>query len=94
MKFYNIIIKYRLYIGLVLVLGGIAINYTSSFWPAFPLNLIGVILMGVGLLGEYVGRIYAQVLGRPRYRISTILQSGPSAAGTRSSSAQRTDDAA
>ena len=38
--------------------------------------LIGVVLAGVGLLGEYVGRIYAQVRARPRYRIQAVL-SGP-----------------
>jgi undecaprenyl-phosphate 4-deoxy-4-formamido-L-arabinose transferase len=38
--------------------------------------LIGVVLAGVGLLGEYVGRIYAQVRARPRYRRQAVL-SGP-----------------
>ncbi len=45
MKLYNILIKYRLYIGIVLVLGGIYTNYAASFWPAFPLYLAGVILV-------------------------------------------------
>jgi tetratricopeptide (TPR) repeat protein len=45
MKFYNLLIKYRLYIGIVLILGGIYTNYAASFWPAFPLYLIGVILV-------------------------------------------------
>lgn len=42
--------------------------------------LIGVVLAGVGLLGEYVGRIYAQVRARPRYRIQAVL-SGDKDAG-------------
>jgi undecaprenyl-phosphate 4-deoxy-4-formamido-L-arabinose transferase len=33
-----------------------------------------VILFGIGLLGEYIGRIYQQVRGRPRYVVLTILQ--------------------
>ncbi|HEY4367739.1 MAG TPA: glycosyltransferase [Steroidobacteraceae bacterium] len=37
--------------------------------------LIGIVLLGVGLLGEYVGRIYAQVQNRPRYRIAAALES-------------------
>ena len=36
--------------------------------------LIGLTLFGVGLLGEYIGRIYQQVRHRPRYRIGAILE--------------------
>ena len=36
---------------------------------------IGLALFGIGLLGEYVGRIYAQVRERPRYLIEAILES-------------------
>jgi undecaprenyl-phosphate 4-deoxy-4-formamido-L-arabinose transferase len=36
--------------------------------------LIGVALFGIGLLGEYVGRIYAQVRERPRYLVEAVLQ--------------------
>jgi undecaprenyl-phosphate 4-deoxy-4-formamido-L-arabinose transferase len=36
--------------------------------------LMGVILFGIGIVGEYVGRIYEQVRGRPRYVVQTVLQ--------------------
>jgi undecaprenyl-phosphate 4-deoxy-4-formamido-L-arabinose transferase len=36
--------------------------------------LLGVVLFGIGLLGEYVGRIYQQVRQRPRYLIEAVLQ--------------------
>jgi undecaprenyl-phosphate 4-deoxy-4-formamido-L-arabinose transferase len=36
--------------------------------------LIGILLFGVGLLGEYVGRIYQQVRHRPRYLIDAVLE--------------------
>ncbi|SEN88240.1 undecaprenyl-phosphate 4-deoxy-4-formamido-L-arabinose transferase [Duganella sp. CF517] len=36
--------------------------------------LMGVILFGIGLLGEYIGRIYQQVRARPRYVVQTILE--------------------
>ncbi len=37
---------------------------------------IGLALFGIGLLGEYVGRIYAQVRERPRYIVEAILEEG------------------
>jgi undecaprenyl-phosphate 4-deoxy-4-formamido-L-arabinose transferase len=36
--------------------------------------LIGVLLFGLGLVGEYVGRIYQQVRERPRYTIQAVLE--------------------
>jgi len=46
MKFYNWLIKYRLYLGILMVVAGLALNLTiSGFWPVFPLYLIGVVLI-------------------------------------------------
>jgi undecaprenyl-phosphate 4-deoxy-4-formamido-L-arabinose transferase len=36
--------------------------------------LIGMVLFGLGLIGEYVGRIYQQVRVRPRYTIEAVLE--------------------
>jgi undecaprenyl-phosphate 4-deoxy-4-formamido-L-arabinose transferase len=39
--------------------------------------LLGMVLFGLGLVGEYVGRIYQQVRERPRYTIQAVLQRNP-----------------
>jgi undecaprenyl-phosphate 4-deoxy-4-formamido-L-arabinose transferase len=36
--------------------------------------LLGMVLFGLGLVGEYVGRIYQQVRARPRYTIQAVLE--------------------
>ncbi len=36
--------------------------------------LIGILLFGLGLLGEYIGRIYEQVRQRPRYVVQAVLE--------------------
>lgn len=41
---------------------------------AIVFMLIGILLLGVGILGEYVGRIYMQVRDRPRYLIQAVLE--------------------
>jgi undecaprenyl-phosphate 4-deoxy-4-formamido-L-arabinose transferase len=41
---------------------------------ALTFFLIGVMLFGLGLLGEYIGRIYQQVRERPRYMVQAVLE--------------------
>jgi undecaprenyl-phosphate 4-deoxy-4-formamido-L-arabinose transferase len=41
--------------------------------------LLGLALFGIGLIGEYVGRTYQQVRGRPRYLIAAVLPPGQEA---------------
>lgn len=45
MKFYNLLIKYRLYIAFALIAIGVLTNVYASFWPAFPAYLIAAILI-------------------------------------------------
>ncbi|MEF9943160.1 MAG: glycosyltransferase [Burkholderiaceae bacterium] len=41
---------------------------------AIAFMLIGITLFGIGILGEYIGRIYQEVRGRPRYLIDAVLE--------------------
>ncbi len=40
--------------------------------------LVGMLLFGLGLIGEYVGRIYQQVRERPRFTIQALLEQADS----------------
>ncbi len=40
---------------------------------AITFCLLGVLLFSMGLLGEYIGRVYEQVRGRPRYVVQAVL---------------------
>ena len=55
-----------------LIVGPEAEGLFTLFGIAF--FLIGVTLFGIGLLGEYIGRIYQQVRERPRYLIQAVLE--------------------
>jgi undecaprenyl-phosphate 4-deoxy-4-formamido-L-arabinose transferase len=55
-----------------LIVGPEAEGVFTLFGIAF--FLIGITLFGIGLLGEYIGRIYEQVRERPRYVIQAILE--------------------
>jgi undecaprenyl-phosphate 4-deoxy-4-formamido-L-arabinose transferase len=59
-------------LGRRLFLGAEADGVFTLF--AISFFLMGVILFGIGLVGEYVGRILQQVRARPRYVVQTILQ--------------------
>ncbi|MCH6203445.1 glycosyltransferase family 2 protein [Brucella ciceri] len=54
-----------------LVFGNSVEGYTSTFVAILFLG--GVQLIGIGVLGEYIGRIYSEVKDRPRYIIKKKL---------------------
>ncbi len=43
---------------------------------AILFTLLGIAMAGLGIVGEYVGRIYQQVRGRPRFRIRRVYGLG------------------
>ena len=56
---------------------------------ALQFFLTGIMLFGVGLMGEYVGRIQQEVRRRPRYRISAVLEERAPAAEREQAAAPR-----
>ena len=76
------------------VLAGEPLDTLRTFWDRDILQffLTGIVLFGLGLVGEYVGRIYQQVRERPRYLVQAVLEREPESSTwqKRSSSATTT----
>lgn len=65
-----------------------ATNVTGlNSFIALLLVLFGIQLAGLGIIGEYIGRIYIEVRARPYYLIRTILVPQPEEASRRSTPA-------
>lgn len=63
-------------IMLIYVLCAYFMGRAVSGWPSLFLSvwLVGAfILIGLGIIGEYVGKIYIEVKNRPRYNIDTTV---------------------
>jgi undecaprenyl-phosphate 4-deoxy-4-formamido-L-arabinose transferase len=67
-----------LYVGAMVngLLTGRFAEGVRSLWDRDILEffLIGLVLFGLGIVGEYVGRVYQQVRERPRYTIRAVLE--------------------
>ena len=74
------------------VVAGAPVDALGTFWDRDILQffLIGIVLFGLGLVGEYVGRIYQQVRHRPRYLVQAVLEKDSSWPSKPSSSATGT----
>ena len=73
-------------IGMLVALGGFAFGLflfvrrlivgaeVQGVFTLFAIlfTLLGIAMAGLGLVGEYVGRIYQQVRGRPRFRVRRV----------------------
>lgn len=65
-----ILITGRLMMGADWAVSGIFTLFSAMFF------FIGILLFSIGLLGEYVGRIYMEVRRRPRFVIRHVIQDG------------------
>lgn len=77
------------YIGLSIssmsILYGLFMIFKKIFFgigiPGYPSLLVsilflgGIQLIGIGVIGEYVGRIYTEIKGRPRYIVNKVINS-------------------
>jgi glycosyltransferase involved in cell wall biosynthesis len=52
--------------------GRVVPGWSSTVLPIYFIG--GIQLMGIGLLGEYIGKIYQEVKGRPRYIIESEIR--------------------
>ena len=63
----------------VVIIQRIASGVGDGLWVVWDRDILqffltGMVLFGLGLIGEYVGRIYQQVRERPRYLIQALLE--------------------
>jgi undecaprenyl-phosphate 4-deoxy-4-formamido-L-arabinose transferase len=68
---YIVVIVYRLFVAEWQGLATLRVLWDRDILAFF---LIGMVLFGLGIIGEYVGRIYQQVRARPRYTIRELLE--------------------
>ncbi|CAG0965621.1 polyisoprenyl-phosphate glycosyltransferase [Methylophilaceae bacterium] len=70
--------------GLVIVIEKLFFRETVPGWPTVVVSIMffsGVQLLFIGILGEYLARIYDEVKGRPPYIVAEVVQREENAPG-------------
>ena len=72
---YESLVFFSWSIALALIVARLRFGIDIIVLLGLPLAFLvmGVIMAGVGMVGEYVGRIYQEVRRRPRYVVSEVL---------------------
>ena len=63
-------------LAIIYVLVSFFVGHANAGWPSLMISiwfLGGVQLFSIGLVGEYIGKIYLETKKRPRYNIEEIL---------------------
>ena len=66
-------------IGFIYALVSYFMGVAQSGWPSIICSIWfigGLQMLGIGIVGSYVGRIYSEVKQRPRYRIEKTIING------------------
>ncbi len=86
-SFSTVLLRISTYVGLLAAIASILMALLVLYWrifvPSSPLTGFAMILMAtfflgavqlvsIGILGEYIGRIYEEVKGRPLYTLSEV----------------------
>ncbi|MGE5624916.1 MAG: glycosyltransferase [Bacillota bacterium] len=78
-SFFGVLIAGGSFVLFLILVGYRLVNPAGTVQGVFTLFaavffFIGILLFGIGLLGEYIGRIYQEVQRRPRFLIRSILE--------------------
>jgi undecaprenyl-phosphate 4-deoxy-4-formamido-L-arabinose transferase len=73
------VVSFAVYVAVIfnrLILAEGIKETSAAFWDRDILEffLIGIILFGLGLIGEYVGRIHQHVQARPRFVVAAVIE--------------------
>ena len=64
-------------IMLIYIIVRFFMGMTVAGWPFLAVSVWGIgglLLLSIGIVGEYIGRIYLETKHRPRYRVETYLE--------------------
>lgn len=72
-SFFGLVVAFLSFIGIIWAIAGTFIGTTVSGWASIICIICfmgGIQMLGIGVIGEYIGKIYLETKARPRYIIS------------------------
>jgi len=70
------IIAFLSFVGIIYVIVGAIIGNTTQGWASMTVLLCflsGIQMISLGVIGEYIGKIYLETKGRPRYIVDESI---------------------